>query len=1075
MSQTDPLATLSVAEARHIDQTCDRFEAAWKSGQRPQPHDYFGAIDEPARSGLLRQLLLLDWVYRRRAGEDPRASDYHQRYPADSALIEEVSREMSEAPVSTHLNSARAGTLDTPWANERTSDGREVVELKGTGRAERYDLVREVGHGGIGIVYRSRDRHLGRELAIKVLRDDYRDNAEARCRFLEEARIGSQMQHPAIVPVYELGRFGDGRPYFTMKLVEGHTLAALLRERRDAGQDLPRFLAIFEQVCQALAYAHARGIVHRDLKPANIMVGTFGEVQVMDWGFAKRLQILDRGLQMHASDTIRIAQSAVANAVSHSGVLMGTPSYMPPEQARGEAALIDARADVFALGAILCEILTGRPPYVGSADEVCALAAAGNLADAYTQLDACGADEALRALARRCLVADREKRPVDAAAVARDVTAYLASAQERLRQAELDRAAAEARAVEAGAKASAERRSRRLTGALAAAAVLLVLAAAAVPAVGFVLVRAEQQETEKQRLAAVSAREDEARRRLRAQQALDLVAGPVIKDWLGKQLALSREQKDFLEQALAIYTEFAAETSTDEESQAGLARAQRQVGSIQNMLGRTTEAEKAYDQSAALWTTLLARSPGRIDYRRNLAVVLTSRISVWMHTGRGVEAEAALREMVRKQRQLTADSADPQDRYELAWRLTELSDVCRHRGMLADAEEAAREAATIFEERAAEDHTGNAHFGWAQALLDLGTVAEDTEQLAQAEQAFRAAQKILEPLAAGNPNDSVVYNSLGQTQFRLAGVLRKTRKMQEAEAAAREGVKVFEKLRAAFPATSHLSLQLGQTYNHLGNLMDHLGRPKDAEQAFRSAIVLFEKLCAAEPQALAHQFGLAHAQFHLADPLRKLNRAQESDAANLEALRLLQSLVSKDPQVPHYRHYLAGALVNRAFWHAQRREWSEAQRLLEEAMPHHQAAIEANPRARGYRQYLCHNRLNLALTYLEQDQHEAAAAAADQHVAAATAGEFPLDLMKAARCLARCATLAEKDDRLGGLQREELAQSYADRAMVALRLAVKHGYRNAAELGKNADLASLRARPDFQELVLELQKAPKMP
>src|SRR5204863_5441259 len=140
----------------------------------------------------------------------------------------------------------------------------------------------EVGHGGIGVVYRGRDRHLGRDLAVKVLRAAYRDTPEARHRFAAEARVGSRLQHPAIVPVYDQGAFADGRPYFTMKLVEGHTLADLLRDRGGPGRDLPRWLGVFEQVCQAVAYAHARGVVHRDLTPANVLVGAFGEVRVMD-------------------------------------------------------------------------------------------------------------------------------------------------------------------------------------------------------------------------------------------------------------------------------------------------------------------------------------------------------------------------------------------------------------------------------------------------------------------------------------------------------------------------------------------------------------------------------------------------------------------------------------------------------------------------------------------------------------------------------------------------------------------------------------------------------------------------
>src|SRR5262249_38792815 len=143
--------------------------------------------------------------------------------------------------------------------------------------------------GGMGAVLRGRDVDLGRDLAVKVLLEKHADRPEVARRFLGEAQVGAQLQHPGVVPVYDVGRFGD-RPFFTMKLVKGQTLAQLLAERADPTQDRPRFLAISLQVAQTLAYAHAKGVIHRDLKPANIMVGAFGEVQVMDWGLAKILQ-----------------------------------------------------------------------------------------------------------------------------------------------------------------------------------------------------------------------------------------------------------------------------------------------------------------------------------------------------------------------------------------------------------------------------------------------------------------------------------------------------------------------------------------------------------------------------------------------------------------------------------------------------------------------------------------------------------------------------------------------------------------------------------------------------------------
>ena len=432
---------LSPASARHIDQICDRFEAAWKSDQRPHPEDFLDAVDEPDRSALLRQLLLLDWDYRRRVGDQPRTDDYTTRFPSDTTLIEVVGREISEA------------LADAP-----------------NGTADRYELDREIGRGGIGVVFRGRDRLLGRELAVKVLGDAHLDKPEARRRFLDEARVGSQLQHPGIVPVYDLGWLDEQRPFFTMKLVEGDTLAEILKARREVAQDLARLLGILEQVCQAIGYAHGRGIIHRDLKPANIMVGAFGEVQVMDWGFAK---VLD----METGSTIAcdlILNNG--NRASQSGALMGTPAYMPPEQARGQASRLDARADVFALGAILCEILTGLPPYgSGSADEIHAKACDADLRDAYARLDSCIHDEPLRVLAKHCLAADPDARPANAALVARELSAYRVAAHEQGRQAQLDRAAAEARAAESAATARAERRARRLTVALATTALILVM------------------------------------------------------------------------------------------------------------------------------------------------------------------------------------------------------------------------------------------------------------------------------------------------------------------------------------------------------------------------------------------------------------------------------------------------------------------------------------------------------------------------------------------------------------------------------------------------------------------------
>jgi serine/threonine-protein kinase len=344
-----------------------------------------------------------------------------------------------------------------------------------SGRGERYQLFGEIARGGMGAVLKGRDTDLGRDLAVKVLLEDHRDKPELIRRFVEEAQIGGQLQHPGVVPVYELGTFADRRPYFSMKLVKGRTLAALLHERTDPRSELSRFLAIFEAVCQTVAYAHARGVIHRDLKPSNVMVGSFGEVQVMDWGLAKVLN--EGGVHDEPQAGPRPEVSVIATVRSGSdvedsqaGTMMGTPAYIAPEQAAGQIELIARRADVFGLGSILCEILTGQPAFTGRTQaEVIRKAVRGDLAEAMDRLAACGAEPELIAQARDCLAAEPQDRPRDAGVVAERITAYLAGVQERLRTAERERAVAEARAVE-------ERRRRKLQLGLAASLLALTTA-----------------------------------------------------------------------------------------------------------------------------------------------------------------------------------------------------------------------------------------------------------------------------------------------------------------------------------------------------------------------------------------------------------------------------------------------------------------------------------------------------------------------------------------------------------------------------------------------------------------------
>ncbi len=325
-----------------------------------------------------------------------------------------------------------------------------------------YELLAEIGRGGMGVVYRGRDTSLGRDVAVKLLQTRYSLTSLAARRFVDEAKITGQLQHPGIPPVHEVGQLPDGRPFLVMKLIKGQTLADQIAEGRESRGSL---VAAFEQVCQAVAYAHNHGVIHRDLKPANVMVGAFGEVQVMDWGLAKfRSQTRADSAEATSASTFHDPRTDEDEDLhTRTGSFLGTPAFMSPEQAIGAVDQIDERSDVFGLGAVLCAILTGEPPFVAaSAETTRQLAAQKALDPAFARLDGCGAEPGLVMLCKRCLAGERAARYRSAGEVAAVVHTIRAEVEERARRAELDAVRAEGDRQKAELQAAEQRKRRRV-------------------------------------------------------------------------------------------------------------------------------------------------------------------------------------------------------------------------------------------------------------------------------------------------------------------------------------------------------------------------------------------------------------------------------------------------------------------------------------------------------------------------------------------------------------------------------------------------------------------------------------
>jgi tetratricopeptide (TPR) repeat protein/tRNA A-37 threonylcarbamoyl transferase component Bud32 len=330
------ISSLPLAAAQWVDRACRGFETVWKAGQRPSLKKMVPAsAPEPVRSVLFLELLALELAYRRARGERPLPEEYTTAFPDCAHLVNAAFAPTQSAPQSRpSIGRTVAGAATVPpTPNSVQGNVGEGATVPG------YEVLGELGRGGMGVVYKARQTALKRYVALKVLTAGSHAGAQQRVRFRQEAEAVARLQHPHIVQIFEVGE-KDGQPYFAMEYVPGCTLSQKLSGTPVAARQAAELVAT---LAQAMEYAHRRGIVHRDLKPANVLLTPEGQPKVTDFGLAKQLD--DEQGQ------------------TQSGAVMGTPSYMAPEQAAGKSKDIGPAADVYALGAILYEMLTGRPPF----------------------------------------------------------------------------------------------------------------------------------------------------------------------------------------------------------------------------------------------------------------------------------------------------------------------------------------------------------------------------------------------------------------------------------------------------------------------------------------------------------------------------------------------------------------------------------------------------------------------------------------------------------------------------------------------------------------------------------------
>jgi serine/threonine-protein kinase len=513
-------------------------------------------------------------------------------------------------------DSAPLRTPPPPAADSTIFPAAVAPTTSAAAAAVRYRRLRAHARGGLGEVFVALDEELSREVALKEIQEHYADRPDARARFVREAKVTGKLEHPGVVPVYGLGTYEDGRPFYAMRLIRGESMQDAIRRFHkadgDPGRDpgerslaLRELLGRFVAVCNAVAYAHARGVIHRDLKPANAMLGEYGETLVVDWGLAR---VLDQPPheQTTGERPVQLGSDS-STAETEMGQVIGTPAYMAPEQAEGRLDRVGVGSDVFALGGTLYCLLTGQGPYVG--EDVLGQARRGEVVPARQRKRSVPA--ALEAVCQKAMAAPAEQRYSNVRALAEEVQRWLADEPvSAYREPLADRA---------------RRWGRRHRSTVTGGVAVLLLGVVGL-GLGLWLVNQEQARTAQQRDRAVEA-EIEARTNLKqaeanlklARQAIGECFNIARTDRVFQGPRMEQARNLLLRKTLPFYKNFREQRPDDRALQQEEALQWFRVGYIEKELLRANEAKQAYERARGLFEALVKAHPHVHEYQNDLA------------------------------------------------------------------------------------------------------------------------------------------------------------------------------------------------------------------------------------------------------------------------------------------------------------------------------------------------------------------------------------------------------------------------------------------------------------------------
>jgi tetratricopeptide (TPR) repeat protein/tRNA A-37 threonylcarbamoyl transferase component Bud32 len=906
-----PYEQLTLEAAARVDAVCDGFEKAWKaarSGAAP-PHlsSFLDGCEEPERTVLAGELLALDGAWRER-----------YRLAVGPETSNELGAEHGVAPAfSTDPLRSRSLVPACRLADWPSIPGLELVEV--------------LGSGGMGVVFKARQSTLDRDVAVKFLRDDHQADPARRERFLQEARAIARLRHPNLVQVYEFGEVhaaggAASQPYLVLEYVSGGSLAKLLRGSPQPPKEAARLV---ETLADAIHYAHQQGVIHRDLKPANVLIADCG-LRIADSKTSFQSAIRNPQSAIPKITDFGLAKFLAGSGLTQSGDVLGTPSYMAPEQADGNSGPITTAVDVYGLGAILYEALTGRPPFAAETAVATLVLVRQDEPVPPRRLQPTVPSD-LETICLKCLRKEAGRRYATAQDLADDLRRFRAGEPVR------------ARPVGMGERVVGWCRRKPGVAGLLAALVLVFLAG--VIGVLWQWQRANRKAAEAEQNAAAFQRErDTARQeKARAEQRLQMVCDRVERlTQLGRDMmrrpGLYRTGQDVLEEALAFYRQMLPEEGNDPRVRREAAKLFRQVAEIHHHIGQLSKAAEAYGHQVDLLSRMLNEDTANKALRMDLAYAHRWQGNELRDLGKAREARKAYNQAARLHETLLSESPhEARCQMALANTLLNITTLLSHRGQVEERKTLYRRILKLYRtavQAAPDDVEFNTEL--ALGLQSQGLFLLDTGQGSQAEGAVREALKIHQRLRASGRPKGAIERYTARSFACLGRVLAATGRADEAEKSYREAVSLLDRSMDESPESALYQAALAQTLAALANLLDQPGRRQETADIHRRVIRLYEKLKADFPENSRYRRNLAQSYLELARLLCELGQPTEAAEPYRKALEM-------DSDDPDLNNNLAWFLATRVA--PPLRDPARAVRLAKKA-------VAARPRSGDYRNTL---------------------------------------------------------------------------------------------------------------------------